>query len=193
MSSNAECEICGKVLSSEDGLASHKRDKHSIERKKERDPVSVKKIKTWSIIIVISLIVIFGFYYMFTSASGAKSLPPISMEGHVERNPDSHILKKPMALSVQKHMLEHVDGVEGVQGGVIINYDCINYECEEGLVGKLEGFANKYDYVYVAPFKNMEVKIALTRLGRIEKYDSYDERKIEIFITGKIPSTQKDE
>jgi len=192
MSNKAECEICGKILSSEDGLASHKRDKHSIERERDKDPVKTKKNKTWFIIIIIGLVIIFGIYWMSVNASNA-SLPPISMEGHVERVPSSHILKKPMGLSVQKHMLEHIDGEEGVGGGVIINYDCKNFECEGDLIGKLEDFAVKYDYVYVAPFKNMEVKIALTRLGRIEKYDSYDERKMEIFITGKIPSTKEDE
>jgi len=50
MAKNAECEICGKILSSEDGLASHKRDKHDIERKKERDPASTRKIKKPKII-----------------------------------------------------------------------------------------------------------------------------------------------
>jgi len=187
MANKAECEICGKILNSEDGLASHKRDKHSIERERDKDPVDVKKTKKRYIIIIISLIIIFGVYWMFTSASNATSLPPISMEGHVERVPSSHILRKPLALNVQKHLLEHVDGIEGASGGVIINYDCKNFECETNLIENLENFAVKYDYVYVAPFKNMEVKIALTRLGRIEKYDSYDERGIEIFITGKIP------
>lgn len=187
MSNKAECEICGKILSSEDGLASHKRDKHSIEREREKDPVNIKKIKTWSIIIVIVLIIIFGVYWMVQSSSNARSLPPTTMQGHIEAVPGSHILKKPMAINIQKHMLEHIDGKEGVGGSTIINYDCRNFECEIGLIEKLENFAIKYDYVYVAPFKNMEVKIALTKLGRIETLDEYDERKIEIFVTGIIP------
>lgn len=188
-----KCEICGKILSSEDGLASHKRDKHSIEREREKDPVNVKKVKTWFIVIFIGLIIIFGIYWMISISSNARSLPPTTMQGHIEAIPGSHVLKKPMALNIQKHMLEHIDGVEGVGGGTIINYDCKNFECEEGLIGKLEDFAGKYDYVYVAPFKNMEVKIALTKLGRIETLDEYDERRIEIFVTGIIPSIQKDE
>jgi len=193
MAEKAECEICGKILSSKDGLASHKRDKHSIERKMEKDPVSTKKIKTWSIIIVIGLVIVFGIYWMISSSSSARALPPITMQGHIEAIPGSHILKRPMALNIQKHMLEHIDGEEGVGGGTIINYDCKNFECEEGLIEKLEDFANKYDYVYVAPFKNMEVKIALTKLGRIETLDEYDERRIEIFVTGVIPSTAEHE
>jgi len=71
--------------------------------------------------------------------------------------------------------------------GIIINYDCKNFECEQGLIEQLESFAIKYNNVYVAPFKNMPVKIALTKLGRIETLSEYDENKIETFITGKIP------
>ncbi len=108
------------------------------------------------------------------------------MEGHVERSPPSHILKKPMSDAVQRHMLEHADGKNGGPGGIIINYDCKNFECEPDLVSKLEAFAVKYpETVYVAPFKNMKVKIALTKLGRIETMDSYDESVIERFIGGR--------
>ena len=32
----------------------------------------------------------------------------------------------------------------------------------------LESFATEYDYVYVAPFKGMDAKIAVTKLGKID-------------------------
>ena len=93
------------------------------------------------------------------------------MQGHTERVPPSHILKKSMAIDIQKHMLEHVDGNDGAGGGVLINYDCKTYDCKEDLIDKLEAFAGKYSHVYVAPFKNMESKIILTKLGRLEKFE----------------------
>ena len=80
-------------------------------------------------------------------------------------------------------MLEHVDGAG--RPGIIINYNCKDYKCEDNLIEKLEAFATKYDYVYVAPFKGMDAKIALTKLGKIEVLEEYDESLIINFIDGK--------
>lgn len=110
----------------------------------------------------------------------SPKLPPIDIQGHVEASPPSHILKEPMPIEIQKHMLEHADGYG--PPGVIINYNCEDYFCEEDLIEKLEEFALKYNHVYVAPFPGMEAKIALTRYGKIEILDDYDEEKIENFI-----------
>ena len=119
---------------------------------------------------------------VYFTASKVETLPPTDMDGHVEKNPESHILKDTMLTVIQKHMLEHADGIEGGKAGVIINYNCKDYECENGLIEKLEKFAVKYDYVYVAPFKGMNAKIALTKLNKIEILDNYDEDKINDFI-----------
>ena len=88
-----------------------------------------------------------------------------------------------MKLEVQKHMLEHADG-KG-QPGIIINYNCEDYKCEEKLIKNLESFAEKYtSNVYVAPFPKMDVRIALTKLNKIEILESFDEQKIDNFING---------
>jgi len=87
-------------------------------------------------------------------------------------------------------MLEHADG--GDIPGIIINYNCKDYNCEGGLIENLESFAEVYPKnVYVAPFKNMATKIALTKLGRIEVLEEYDENRIHIFISGRIPETEE--
>ena len=39
-----------------------------------------------------------------------------------------------MPIAIQKHMLEHADGKEGGRGGVIINYNCEDFNCEDGLI-----------------------------------------------------------
>jgi hypothetical protein len=186
MAERIKCEICDREFKNIDSLEQHNRDKHSDKMKKEknRENFELKKYKGWIIFILIIGVFGFGIYWLSSNVGGALTLPPTTMAGHIEASPKSHVLKKPMDIAVQKHMLEHVDGQEGARGGIIINYDCENYECDKGLVEKLEGFAGQYDYVYVAPFKNMQVKIALTKLGRIKKLDFYDEGKIETFITG---------
>ena len=111
-----------------------------------------------------------------------EKLPPIDIRGHIEANPSSHVLKEPMPIVIQKHMLEHVDGVEKGRGGVIINYNCKDYECESDLIDNLEAFSKKYEYVYVAPFKGMNAKIALTKLNKREVLDKYNNETIERFI-----------
>ncbi len=86
-----------------------------------------------------------------------------------------------MPLSMQKHMLEHADG----QGppGVIINYNCEDFECEPDLIDKLKAIAQDYpEFVYLAPFPNMSAKIAITRRGAIEVLDEFDEERIRRFI-----------
>lgn len=173
------CTKCGKEFSSQEALAQHTRTKHSAKTAyfnlKQKG-----KIRNWSISVVVAVLIIGSIYF---AISNTKTLPPTDIQAHVEENPPSHILKEPMPIAVQKHMLEHADG--SGQPGVVINYNCEDYSCEADLIEKLEALAVKYNYVYVAPFPNMDAKIALTRYRKIEILDSYDEKRIEGFITGR--------
>ena len=178
MAEKARCEICNRNFKDKEGLEMHNSAKHSKPEKKSIK-INYKKIRNYGIFIVISALVVIGFYFMFSSA---KTLPPTDMQGHVESSPPSHILKEPMSIPIQKHMLEHVDGEQGARGGAIINYNCKDYNCEEGLIENLEQFGYEFNYVYVAPFKNMNAKIALTKLNRIEVLEVYDEERIRNFI-----------
>lgn len=188
MAEKARCEICDRTFKDAGGLAMHNSAKHSELESKEKKPLLSKKFKKWGIFIIVIGVVVFGIYWLVSNSLNVQKLPPTDMAGHIESSPSSHILKEPMDIRVQKHMLEHVDGQNGVGGGIIINYDCKNFECGSDLIGNLESFADRYNNVYVAPFKNMPVKIALTELGRIETFDDFDARKIETFITGIVPS-----
>ena len=182
MAKETRCEICDREFKDLDGLAAHNSAKHPELIPKERKPLPIKKIRNWSIFILIIGLIISGIIW---SVSGIEKLPPTDIDGHIESNPSSHVLKEPMSISIQKHMLEHVDGIEGGRGGVVINYNCKDYTCELNLIADLEAFADKYDYVYVAPFKGMDAKIALTKLGKIEVLENYDEFLIINFIEGK--------
>ena len=182
------CEICNKTFSSLDGLEHHNRDKHPETIEKPKKKFLSGKTKNWGIFILVTGLIIAGIVFSF---SGGTTLPPTTMQGHIEANPPSHVLKEPMSIEIQKHMLEHVDGISGGRPGVIINYNCIDYSCETDLIPKLEAFAGIYDYVYVAPFKGMDAKIALTKLNKIEILEGYDVNKIHIFISGRIPTNEE--
>lgn len=181
MAESLECKDCGKSFASPEALQMHSQAKHS---KPSNEKASAKakskafgRIAKYAVAVVVIVLIAYG---LLSLASNEKVLPPTDLEGHVEESPQSHVLKEPMDILVQKHMLEHADG-SGLPG-VVINYNCIEFSCETGLVGKLEAFASKYSHVYVAPFAKMSVKIALTRHGKIETMDSFDEAKIEAFI-----------
>ena len=179
MVDKTRCEICDRTFKDADGLAAHNKAKHPENMPKEKKPLPIRKVRNWSILIIIVGLIIAGVIWWI---SNIERLPPIDMDGHIESNPSSHILKDPMPIAIQKHMLEHADGVEKGRGGVIINYNCKDYSCEESLIKNLESFATEFDYVYVAPFKRMDAKIAITKLGKIDSLEEYDEIRIKNFI-----------
>jgi len=52
--------------------------------------------------------------------------------------------------------------------------------------GKKEGKRSRYRHLIVGPYKGIGAKIALTAWGRIDKFDDYDEARIERFIEAYI-------
>lgn len=179
MAEKTRCEICDRTFKDAEGLAAHDKAKHPEKIPKEKKPLPIKKIRNWSIFIIVLAFIIVVIAW---GISSIERLPPIDIDGHIESNPPSHILKEPMLITIQKHMLEHADGIEKGRGGVIINYNCEDYECEPDLIVSLEAFATKYDYVYVAPFKGMKAKIVLTKLNKREILEKYNNETIEKFI-----------
>ncbi len=181
MAEKTRCEICNRTFKDGEGLAMHNRDKHGVNlnEKVVKSNFNNKKIRNWSVFILVFIALIGGVYFMI---SNIETLPPTDIDGHIEKNPKSHVLREPMPIAVQKHMLEHVDGIEGGIPGVIINYNCKDYECEPDLIENLEKFAVDYNYVYVAPYKRINTKIALTKLNKIEILKEYDDVKIKSFI-----------
>lgn len=182
MADEIKCELCNRIFARAEDLATHNQAKHfSVKREEKISSSSSKKIKNWGIFILIIGTIIAGIFWL---GSSVKNLPPTDIQGHVEESPSSHILKEPMSLVIQKHMLEHADG--SGPPGIVINYNCEDYECEDDLIENLESFAEKYPAnVYVAPFKKMDAKIALTRYEKIEILEEFDEDKINNFIEGR--------
>jgi len=175
------CDQCDKKFDQRAALDQHKAAVHSGE-KSEPEWSTPKKKNHFKLIAIgsISILIIVAIIWAVSSVS---VWPPIDMRGHIEVNPPAHILKEPMSLDIQKHMLEHADGVEEGPPGIIINYNCIDYACEPNLIENLEAFAIKYpETVYVAPFNRMKAIIVLTKLGRREILQEYNEDIIEAFI-----------
>lgn len=109
------------------------------------------------------------------------SLPPTTMTGHLETVPSGYVLTTPMPEAVQKHMLEHAGG-SGAPG-VIIQYNCEDFECEPGLVEQLTEIARSYSgSVYLAP-NTYDGKIILTKLEKRKILAEFDEKAIRAFIT----------
>ena len=77
-------------------------------------------------------------------------------------------------------MMEHADG-KG-RPGILMQYNCTDYECEDDFVAKLEAIVKEYpEHVYLAP-NTYDGKLILTAEGRREILDEYDEEKIRAFI-----------
>jgi len=178
METTFNCDKCDKTFGSEESLSMHNRSIHPAPVKKELiTKKAKKKIFMLAVVFAIVFLISFGLFNMVT----AKKLPPTHFANHIEESPPSHVVREPLDIRIQRHMLEHSDG-DGPPG-IIINYDCNSHTCAPDLIPKLEAFAEKYpENVYVAPFPTMKAKIALTRIGRIDTLDSYDEARIEGFI-----------
>lgn len=118
---------------------------------------------------------------LYAFSTTVEIYPPTEIRGHTETSPPSHVLSEPMSDPVQKHMLEHADGTG--PPGVIINYNCQEFDCAPDLLDNLESIVNEYpDFVYLAPYPAMSAKIVVTRYGEQELLDSFDEEQITAFI-----------
>jgi len=158
-----------------------KKLKREMSRSGQKGKKLLGRIKSLSIVLVVMVALAASIYWWM---GRRQILPPTDISGHVEQNPSAHILNEPMPLAIQKHMLEHADGVG--QPGVVINYNCEDFECEGDLKEKLEQVANRYpEFVYVAPYPSMAKKLAMTRFGRIQTFDEFDEERLIRFIEEK--------
>lgn len=116
--------------------------------------------------------------------SAGKTLPPTSFAGHAESYPDRRVsTSTPISLSVQRHIIEHIPG-PGERPGVLLEFNCEEFECAPDLVEKLASVARQYAYVYMAPFPQMDAKIALAARNALLTLDAYDEQRIVEFIEG---------
>jgi len=173
----AEQELSGKEL-----YELKKKEKGQDRQKggrKEKLGNTKKKTIKYTLYIVISVSVIGGVTFLMSRAS---NLPTTSAQNHAETSPSAHIVTTPIPDNVQRHMLEHADGNDANGSGIIIQYNCDDFDCEPDLIGKLTNLVTEYPKnVFLAP-NSYDGKIILTRLGRRKVLDEFDEQAIRDFI-----------
>ena len=127
-----------------------------------------------------SLLAIGAAFGIFWFVSGQQILPPKTWAGpHDETWPDERISTTPISIPEQKHILEH-DPNE--RPGVLLEYSCDKFDCASDLDNKLAEIAEPYPHVYVAPYPEMDVKIAVVAEGAMLTLDEFDRQKIVAFI-----------
>lgn len=153
-----------------------------------------KKISTYIITCLIIFLGLFGLYKLATRPlpgnlvadlgnehipsaisphSPYNSKPPTSGP-HLDPKADWGIHDQQIQDELQLHNLE--------DGGVLIQYDCDGQDCTD-LVEKLKKIAKKYkDKVILAPYADLDQKIAITAWNRIDTFSEFDEKRITTFI-----------
>ena len=75
--------------------------------------------------------------------------------------------------------MEHVPDLPGI----LVQYNCGDYQCEPDLVQKLTDIVESYPpRVFLAPYPGMDAKIALAAPGNLEILETVEEQKIRDFI-----------
>lgn len=178
---NKNKESAEQKLSSKELYELKKKQKEEArkkERRKETLAEAPKKFGKYLLYGLIGVAVIGGLGWFISTR---PSLPSTTAQGHTEDMPQAHVADTPIPDSMQRHMLEHADG-KG-RPGIIIQYNCEKYSCGPDLVTKLTELAKQYpDNVYLAP-NNYDGKIILTKLGKYQILDSFDEQTIKKFIS----------
>lgn len=101
-----------------------------------------------------------------------NSRPPTSGP-HYNSKASDGIHTEPIPDELQVHNLE--------DGGVMVQYNC-PAGCDE-LVTQLTGVVSSYNSeIILAPYPDMESRIALTAWGRIDRLNDFDENRIVAFI-----------
>ena len=171
----AEEKLSGKEL-----YELKKRQKGEVTKKegrKEKLREAPEKVKHYILYAVIGAAIIGSLGWFIATR---PHLPPTSQQNHSEQSPPAHIVTQPIPDIIQRHMLEHADGRN--RPGIIIQYNCNDFDCEPGLVQKLTTLVEEYpDNVYLAP-NTYDGTIILTKLGKIEILDGFDEQAIKNFI-----------
>lgn len=97
--------------------------------------------------------------------------------------PNSQVVKSPLSRDTQLYLLAR--GGQNGQPGVLLQYNCPN-RCPS-VVNKLTAIAQDYQgWVYVAPYPDMEEKVAMTAFQRIDKRETVDPSYIENFICSSL-------
>ena len=127
------------------------------------------------------VVLIIGGFLLY--AGTQRLLPPTGFSpSHTETFPPQQINSQPIPRPTQEHIMERGGGHHQV-GSMLVQYNCVDYQCDPDLVEKLTEIVQGYPpQVYLAPYPGMDAKIALAAPGRLETLDAFDEQRIQAFI-----------
>ncbi len=119
---------------------------------------------------------------MTTRSTFGKELPPTAFTpAHSESFPPQQVNNLPIPRLVQEHVMERGGGHE--RGSMLVQYNCVDYQCEPDLVERLTEIVRVYpSYVFLAPYPTMDAMIALAAPTTLLILDALDETKIHEFI-----------
>ena len=131
---------------------------------------------------IVALLV--GGIVLYTTSR--KELPPTSAPpGHAETLPPRQINTSPIPRRVQQHVMER--NATHPPGQMLVQYNCVDYQCEPDLVATLTKIVGSYQpTVYLAPYPQMDAKIALAAPGRLLTLENLDEQRIRKFISDNL-------
>ena len=170
-----------------------------LQKGKSQKKINLKKIAVYVVISILIGLLGYGLY-IFIKNFG-KPLPGTFVQSMGNRHIDSvdtlheeynskpptsgphigsiakwGIHDEPIPDELQIHNLE--------DGGVMIQYNCDTKkdDCQK-LIKQLEEIVKKYnEKVILAPYHDMESRLALTAWTRIDTLDEFDEERIQTFI-----------
>ena len=124
--------------------------------------------------------------FMTTRSTFGKELPPTGYTpAHSEAFPPAQINFRPIPRLVQEHVMERNAGHD--KGSMLVQYNCVDYQCEPDLVERLEVIVRDYPpYVFLAPYPTMDAMIALAAPGKLLTLDALDEGRILNFINDNL-------
>lgn len=124
--------------------------------------------------------------FMTTRSTFGKELPPTGYTpAHSESLPPQQINFLPIPRLVQEHVMER--NATHPNGRMLVQYNCVDYQCEPGLVDRLTEIVRAYPpKVFLAPYPTMDAMIALAAPGKLLTLDALDEDMIREFINDNL-------
>lgn len=161
------------------GRRARQKEKRAETSRANRRRATRTRLKAYAITAVIGIVLISGLVLVKVRS---KTLPPTSFgPGHSEALPPQQINSNPIPRPIQEHLMERTPGHP--PGRMLVQYNCVQYECESDLVRNLESIVAAFPpSVYLAPYPGMDAKIALAAPGRLQTLDEFDADRLRSFI-----------
>jgi hypothetical protein len=163
------------------------------QRQKQRQRAQVRRRLTWIGVVAVALVLVgFVAFRQASRPSIGQSVPslgnqhispelvgsvvynstPPTSGPHLPQLANWGVHTEPIPNELQVHNLE--------DGGVMVQYNCD--DCGD-LVSQLTSLVRRYpEHVVLAPYPDMDSRVALTAWGRIDKLDQFDSERIRSFI-----------